>query len=83
MSKPKVIIQIQDGLVTSVLSDSELDIAIINYDPDGLGPGKKTGIFRSVDIPQGDGSTVNSYVYEHDVLEIDTNRTEQIFGAIL
>ena len=35
--KPRVVVTISGGVVTSIMKDHEIDVAIVDYDPGGLG----------------------------------------------
>lgn len=77
MSKPKVIVTIEGGLVTSVLSDNDLDVVVIDYDTDGVEENEL------VDILQNDSTKSQAYVYEGEVFEKNEERVHQIIGSII
>ncbi|HZK93131.1 MAG TPA: hypothetical protein VFC67_02905 [Prolixibacteraceae bacterium] len=73
---PKIIIVMEGGCITSVLSTDNIDVTIIDYDTEGCDEEN----FKP--IPQGEGETAMAYVYEGKLLEINPERISEILTSI-
>lgn len=72
--KPRVIVTIEGGVVTSILSDVEIDTIVVDYDTDGADENDLK------EIPQGtQGPVEDAYVYEGEINEHTPEKVEQIF----
>ena len=76
----KIVIEIEGGVVQNVLTDSETEIIIIDYDTDGSDPNDL------VDIPQTDKSrpyNMKAHVDTDPSTEVLAHRVYELFDAII
>ena len=73
---PKIIIVMEGGCITSVLSTDNIDVTIIDYDTEGCDEED----FKL--IPQGEGETAMAYVYRGEYPEINPERINEILNSI-
>ena len=62
MTKPRIVIRLEGGCVQAVLSDTPVELMVVDYDTDGGDPAEMDS------IPQNDGSTVEAFVTTFDCL---------------
>lgn len=76
-SRPRVVIVMDGGLVQEVLSSVQTDVAVIDYDTDGIDESE----IELADIPQGDGTTADAWAFTQEPTVLP-DRVDELFEAI-
>lgn len=77
MSKPRIVIVMDGGLIQQILADTDVEIATIDYDVEGTEDERLTA------IPQQGGGVEAAYCWTQDAPdEIDKERVDELFAVI-
>ena len=74
--KPKIVIAVEGGLVSSIVSSIALDCAVIDYDTEGADEGE---IFP---VPQGEGNQPADGCGHLEKSEVNPARTAELYAAV-
>ncbi len=75
--KNKIIVIVEGGLVTAVLTDSDAEVEIIDYDTEGCDDGEV------VKVPQHNMGNEDAYIYNSDLQVTNPERVNELFSLIL
>lgn len=77
MIQPKIIVHIEGGMVQNVLTNTDIELIIYDYDTDGAEPEDLKM------VPQSNGSEPEqAYVYIGEYIELSPDRVEELFKAL-
>lgn len=76
MSKPRIVICVEGGLIQDILADSPVEAYVIDYDTDGSSSKELTV------IPQGDGDESEAHA-RGEAVELDKERVDELIAAII
>ena len=72
----RIVVIVEGGIIQQILTDENVDITIIDYDTDGADD------MDLVPINQGNGKTIDAYVYQGDLVDRDPGAIDEILDGI-